>query len=134
VFLASIALNVFLIAVIGAHVVSHWHGGRDRRVELRIDRIAATLPADDADKLRAIFMSRLGEIQAASDSYQRAQDVIGLTLTTEPFDPAALRIAMADARAKRLALEVELQDVLASTAAQMSGEGRAKLAEWPRTH
>ena len=103
----------------------------DRSPAARIDRLAATLPADDAEKLRSEFRSRQATVDAARDNYRRLQDVIRRALRAEPFDPAAMRAAMADARAARQAFDQALQGVVASAAEQMSVAGRDKLADWP---
>lgn len=135
--LASLALNLFFVGVAGALIVRNYASAPapsapvDRSVAARIDRLAATLPAADADLLRAEFREHTATVEPARDTYRRAQDAVRQVLRTEPFDGVALRAAMAQTRAARQALDEALQDVIAAAAARMSPAGRRKLAEWP---
>jgi len=133
---ASLALNVFLAAIIVAHVAAHRgpsHGpGASAGFGARIDRMAASLPDADGARLRAAFGARSEQVTEAAKSFRQAMAGVRRSLRAEPFDPAALRAAMAESRAKRGAIEEELQAVVAAAAAEMSPEGRTRLAEWPR--
>jgi uncharacterized membrane protein len=134
--LLSVALNVFLAAVIVAHLAAHRPRGPERGpgggMGPRIDRMAASLPAPDGEKLRAAFAARAESVRSATSAFRQSQAAVRQALRAEPFEPAALAAAMAESRMKRLALEQELQTVVATAVAEMSAEGRAKLAEWPR--
>jgi uncharacterized membrane protein len=127
---ASIALNVFLVALIAAHLVGHRHGEKRPRPTMRIDMLAATLPPADGDKLRAALQARK-DIAAAIDDFHAAQDRVRAVLRAQPFDEAALRQAMAEAQARHRTVETAIHDLIAGVAGQMSQEGRDKLAEWP---
>ena len=127
---ASIALNVFLVALIVTHLVGHRHGEKHPRPTMRIDSLAATLPPADGDKLRAALQARK-DIAAAIDDFHAAQDKVRAVLRAQPFDEAALRQAMAEAQARHRTVETAIHDLIAGVAGQMSQEGRAKLAEWP---
>ena len=128
---ASIALNLFLVALIATHLLSRQHAGRHITPTMRIDSLAATLPTPDGDKLRAALQAR-SDIGAALDEFRAAQDKVRKILRTEPFDQAALKQAMAEARVRHQVVEAAIHDLIAGVAGQMSAEGRAKLAEWPR--
>ena len=136
--LASLALNVFLVGAAGALVARHyWTAGAgappplDRSVAARIERIAATLPAADADLLRTDYRANAGKVDASRDAYRQAQDDVRATLRAEPFQDDAMRAAMVKTRAARQAFDQQLQDAIASAAARMSPAGRNKLADWP---
>ena len=129
---ASIALNLFLVALVAGHLLGHPRGGRRMAPVMRIDSLAATLPAPDGDKLRAALQARSGDISAAVDRFRAAQDKVRAVLRSEPFDPAALKQAMAESQDRHLAMEAAIQDLIAGAAGEMSAAGRAKLAEWPR--
>jgi uncharacterized membrane protein len=135
--LASLALNLFFVGIAGALIVrSHAAAPApsapvDRSVAARIERLAATLPAADAEVLREEYRARSGAVEPVRDAFRRAQDSAREFLRAEPFDVGALRAAMAQTRAARQALDQALQDVIASAAAQMSPAGRRKLADWP---
>ena len=140
--LISLALNLFFLGLVSAGPVRHlfYHQQRvvlqpSRTAAERIDRLAATLPADDADKLRAAFHTRETTLESAHAAYRKAQESIRSTLRAQPFDVSTLRAAMADLRAARQSLDAVLQDVIATAATEMTPAGRNKLAEWaPPVH
>ena len=143
VLLASLALNVFFLGVVGAGAVRHyWHTPRHvsaplppRTAAERIDRLAATLPPEDGEKLRAEMRQDETSLEAAHTAYRGAQESTRVALRAEPFDMAALRTAMSEVRAARQKLDLALQDVIAKAAGEMSPEGRRKLSEWsPPSH
>jgi len=130
--LGSLALNLFFVGVavamaIRAPAPSYW----DRDVFVRVERLAATLPPADADLVRGAMNANREVIAAAQLKFQEAREHIHNMLRQEPFDPAALRAAMAESRAARGAYDQLVQGIFATTAAQMSGAGRHALADWP---
>jgi uncharacterized membrane protein len=135
--LVSLALNLFFVGVGAAYVVRHYFSAPpaataiDRSPAARIERLAATLPAADAEKLRSAFHAQQATVDAAREGYLSAQDSIRRALRAEPFDPAAMRATMADTRAARQAFDLMLQGVVATAAEQMSVAGRNRLADWP---
>ena len=138
--LISLAVNLFFVGTIGAlairsYVASECPVPQSRRgAEARIDRIAATLPAADAAMLRAKFEAERSTAEAAREAYDRSLEQVRTALRAEPFDGSALTAAMADARSQRGALDQVLHDVIAASAAQMSPEGRSRLADWTPPH
>ena len=136
--IGSLALNLFFVGTILSLAARQYvmpaqpaATERPRSAAARIERLAVPLPAADAEKLRAAFRARESAAEGARDAlnkaYERAQGV----LKAEPFDDAALRAALADARAARPAYDQIMQEILISGASVMSPEGRAKLADWP---
>jgi uncharacterized membrane protein len=130
--LGSLALNLFFVGAavavaIRAPVAPAW----DRNVFVRVERIATTLPPSDADLLRGQIKTNREAIEDTQSKYHTAQDSIRATLRQEPFDPAAMREAMAKTRAARQNFDQVIQGVFAATAAQMSAAGRHALADWP---
>ena len=136
----SLALNLFFLGVLGATAVRQmWLQPPaviepSRSAAERIDRLAATLSAADAEKLRARFRTREQALEAAHSAYRRAQEAARAALRAEPFDVAALRSAMSDTRAARQALDLALHEVISTAAAQMSSAGRGSLANWSPPH
>jgi uncharacterized membrane protein len=126
----SLALNLFFIGVTAALLV-RTPAPVDRNIGARIERLAASLPQPDGDKLRADFRAERAAVNAARLNYDKARDGIRAVLRTEPFDAAAMRDAMSKARAARQDFDLVLQGVVATAAAEMSPAGRQKLAEWP---
>jgi uncharacterized membrane protein len=134
---ASLALNLFFIGAGGALLLQSLSAGSaavqptiDRSVGGRIERIAATLPREDGDKLRAAFQTNRQELDAANTAYRRLQDEVRGALRAQPFSEAALRAAMTDMQAARQEYDRRLQDFFARVAAEMSAAGRHKLADW----
>jgi uncharacterized membrane protein len=134
----SLALNLFFVGTVGAlalrHIMAPPHQAeteRPRTAAARLERLAAPLPAADAEKLRTAFGTRATEAESARDALNRAYERVQTALRAQPFDAAQLRAAMADARAARPLYEVVMQDILTAGASGMSPEGRARLAEWP---
>lgn len=134
----SLALNLFFVGVTGALAIRHYTAPPppqpapiDRSVSGRIDRIAATLPTEDAALLRAEFRERAGTVEALRAGYRHWQDEVRGMLRAVPFNVDATRAAMAETRAARQAFDQSLQDLIASAATKMSVAGRNKLADWP---
>jgi uncharacterized membrane protein len=136
----SLALNLFFLGVLGATAVRQlWLQPPaalepSRSAAERIDRLAATLSAPDAEKLRTEFRAREQILEAAHAAYRRAQERVRAALRAEPFDVAAVRSAMAETRAARQALDLALHEVISTAAAQMSPAGRNSLADWSPPH
>jgi len=136
---ASLALNLFLIGAAGALAMRHYAAPAatsapvDRSIAGRIGRIAATLPAADADILRAAFLADGAQVTAAQAALRKAQEDVRQALRTEPFDISALRAAMTETRAARQTFDQLLYDLVSRAAAKMTGTGRNKLADWPGT-
>ena len=128
----SLALNLFFIGAWAAFAWRHyaWERHHPWTPAMRIERLAEALPAADAEKLRAEFRTRQSNIDAAIASFRQAQRALREALRADPFDPAALRAAMAEARSARSRLDEGLQDVIATAGATMTPEGRRSLADW----
>jgi len=134
----SLALNLFFIGTIGALAVRHYvmpaqpaATERPRTAAARIERLAAPLPAADAQKLRDALQAREAAAEGARDALNRAFDRANAALRTQPFDPAQLRAALGEVRAIRPGYEQAMQDIYLTAATAMSAEGRAKLADGP---
>jgi len=140
--LVSLAFNLFFLGLISAGPVRHLIHPHQRAVmeprrgaAERIDRLAGTLPTDDADKLRTAFHTKERTLESAHAAYRKAQESMRSILRAQPFDVSALRSAMADVRNARQSLDAVLQDVIATAASEMSPAGRDKLADWtPPVH
>jgi uncharacterized membrane protein len=130
--LGSLALNLFFVGVAIAMVIRTpetptW----DRNVFVRMDRLAATLPPADADRLRGDINSNRQAIETAQTQQRDAQEQIRAVLRKEPFDVNELRAAMTQTRAARQNFDELLQGMFADAASKMSHDGRQALADWP---
>ncbi len=134
----SLALNLFVIAAGTALYVRHQfaqpaatQAERPRTAAARIERLAATLPAADAETLRGAFRARASATEAVRDALNRASERIQGALRADPLNAGELRTAMAQTRTARIAYDQAFHEVVAAAAAEMSPQGRAKLADWP---
>jgi len=135
--LGSLALNLLFVGAAGAvalryssavpleTVIRLNHTAADR-----LDRLAASLPSADAQIMRAELRSDVQEVAAARADVRLTQEDLRNTLRADPFDPEAMRTAMAQSRVAHEKFEMILQHVIASAAAKMSVVGRNKLADW----
>jgi uncharacterized membrane protein len=136
--LGSVTLNLVFA---GAAAVSHIRHSSavplepvthmSRGAENRLDRMATTLPEPDAQIMRSFIRAQTAKVVAAQANLRLSQEDLRTSLRAEPFNPAAVRAAMAEASAARDNFDQVLQDVIASAAAKMSPVGRSKLADWP---
>jgi len=134
--LVSLALNLFFFGIGAAYLWRNYVSTPPARpagywtAAARMDRLASTLPAADAEKLRMEFRGHATAIDAAAGVYRGAQERLRAALHAEPFSVEAVKAAMAEGRAARQKLDEALQDVLASASAAMSPDGRRRLADW----
>src|SRR3954453_13084589 len=102
--IGSLALNLFFVGTVGAlalrHILSPPQAAeveRPRTAAARIERLAAPLPAADAEKLRSAFRARASDAENAREGLNRSYERIQAALRAQPFDPAQLRAAMTEA-------------------------------------
>jgi uncharacterized membrane protein len=130
--LGSLALNLFFVGIaiamaVRAPAAPTW----DRNVFVRMDRIAASLPAPDADLLRGEVRARREALEAAQSQFFAAREQIRAALRAESFSPDDLRAGMLKTRAARQNFDQILQGIFADAASRMSPQGRLALANWP---
>jgi uncharacterized membrane protein len=130
----SLALNAFLICGIAAFLLSSalhqpMSSGKGGPA-YQFERLASSLPAEDASVLRTEFGKKSEAVEEAHTAAHRTRDNVRLTLGAEAYDAEAARRAMSEAEAAHLRLDQLLQDVIVSAAAKMSPAGRSKLADW----
>ena len=131
----SLALNLFFIGLVAAlfvrlYIAPPAAAPIDRSATGRIERIAAILPAADAEVIRAEYHAKAAPVDAARDDFERAIDAVRRTFRAEPYDIGATRAAMVEARSARQKFESLLHDIIASAVSKMSPAGRQKLADW----
>ncbi|MGA8616765.1 MAG: periplasmic heavy metal sensor [Xanthobacteraceae bacterium] len=135
----SLTLNLAFAGAAGASFLRHSAASvplepvthMTRGAEQRLDRIATSLPAPDAQIMRSAIRAEAAKVVAAQASLRLSQEDVRNSLRAEPFDPAAVRAAMAETSAARDNYDQVLHDLIASAAARMSPVGRSKLADWP---
>lgn len=130
--LGSLALNLFFVGVAVAMAVRgpapppRW----DPNVFVRVERIAATLPAADAAVVRDAMQANHAAIDEAQTKYYAARHEIHETLRQDPFKLEDMRAAMAKMRAARQSFDQIIQGVFADAVPKMSSTGRHALADW----
>jgi uncharacterized membrane protein len=136
--LASLALNLFFIGVGGAMLWQSYAfdappppAAGERSMAGRIERVAVTLPREDADRLRAAYQAHREEIDGARGAYRDKQDAMRAVLRAEPFNVDALKATMAEMRAARQNFDRRMHDFFVQQASEMSPAGRQKLADRP---
>lgn len=138
--LGSLTLNLVFAGAAGAMAVQHSTApptlqpvvGIKHGVEQHFDRIVASLPPDDARIMRAEFRAEAVKLAAAEAQIRLSEAAVRETLRAQPFDPAAVRDAMAETSAARDGFYQLVHAVVASATARMSAAGRETLADWPQ--
>ncbi|HEX4411967.1 MAG TPA: periplasmic heavy metal sensor [Xanthobacteraceae bacterium] len=135
--LGSLVLNLLFVGVTGAVALRYSNpvplatvARIDRNVASRLDRIAASLPPDDAKIMREQLRRDASKVAAAQADMRLAQDDVRNSLRSEPFNADAMRSAMATSRAAHDSFDLVLQNTIGAAAARMSVVGRSKLADW----
>jgi uncharacterized membrane protein len=139
--LGSLTLNLAFAGAAGAMAVEHASATRTvplqpvvgikHGIDHRFDRIEASLPANDAKIMRAGFRAEAVQLATAETRVRLSEAAVRDQLRAQPFDPAAVRTAMAESGAARDRFHQLVQEIIASTTAKMSPTGRAALADWP---
>ncbi len=126
----SVVVNVLLISAVTTQVLSDSSfSPRDRSPASRIERLAKKLPDADADKLRKSFAAHADELPAARKELLAARAAFRKALRAEPFDAAAVEKSLAALDASRAKVRGIIRTAVFGAAAEMSPEGRARLAE-----
>jgi hypothetical protein len=137
--LASLTLNLAFAGAAGAMAVQHSRtppplqavAGINRSVAVRFDRIAATLPAGDARIMRQEFRTEAVKLAIAETEIRLSKEAVRESLRAQPFDPTAVRKAMAETNAARDRFYELVHDVVSAATVKMSAAGRETLADWP---
>src|SRR3954453_18592436 len=134
--IGSLALNLFFVGtLVSLAARTYMLPGqpaateRPRTAAARIERLAAPLPAVDAEKLRAAFRAREDAAENARDGLNRALEHLQAALRSQSFEPGQLRAALNEIRVARPVYEQVMADIYLAGANVMSPEGRAKLAD-----
>ncbi len=138
----SLALNLLFVGAAGAVAFRYSSAGVPLATVARIDhdpmnrlnRLAASLPPNDAQLLRAQLRADEIKVAAAQADVRLTQEAVRNSLRAEPFDTATFNAAMAANHAAHEKFDKVLHDTIGTAAAKMSVVGRNKLADWPPPH
>ncbi len=97
-----------------------------------VDRIADSLPSEDARIFRAAFDEHRDELMRLERAFDGSRQSIRTVLRTRPFDPAALEAVIAAGQADRRIADEILRRSLVEAAQTLSPEGRRVLADGNR--
>lgn len=125
--LASLGLNLFLGAMLASSALNTKPDHTGSIPDRIFERIAGTLPADEAARLRKAFDSRRVSLAALSQEFRTAQERVRTVAATEPLDPVVLRQAYDTARAKRRQIGDRIEEILLEVTPDLSESGRRRL-------
>lgn len=129
----SVALNVFLVALIAAHLVRpSLTPAAPPRGGGPLGRLIAQLPPDEADKVRAVLDRERPSYQAARDKVSAAHREVAAAIGRTPYDEAAVRSALADWQASWHEFSTRFNIVFLDAVRTLSDQGRARLADAAR--
>jgi uncharacterized membrane protein len=138
---ASLALNICFVGA--ASAVAYRYTGDvplpvvdliTRSAGDRLDRVAAALPANDAQIMRAQVRAEEVRVAAAQADLRLAQEEARNSLRAEPFNIDAMRMAMAQVQIARESYHTVLHEVFESAAPKLSVVGRNMLANLSAIH
>jgi uncharacterized membrane protein len=139
--LGSLALNLFFVGAAGAVAFRYSSpvplatvARIDHSLAGRIDRIAASLPPNDAQIMLTQLRADAEKVASAQADLRLSQEDVRKSLRAEPFNADNMRTAMAESRTAHENFEQVLHDMIAAAASRMSVVGRTKLADWPADH
>jgi uncharacterized membrane protein len=134
----SLTVNLLLLGAAGAMALQHAStvplkpvAGINHSMERHLDHIAASLPASDAVVMRTALRADAVKLAAAETELRLSKEAVRESLRAQPFDPAAVRAAMAETNAAREHIYTVVHDAVATATERMSEAGRRTLADWP---
>ena len=123
----SLALNVFLLALVGTHLV---HATAPAALaESPIDRMAASLSPDDAARFRAAIEARRPDYQPARDAVSTAHLAVAAAIGRVPYDEDAVRSALRQWQESWRAFTARFDQAFLGGVGVLSDDGRARLAQ-----
>ena len=131
VFALSVALTVFRVAVVAAHLARSTPAAPPRGGG-PLGRIIAQLPPDEADKVRSVLDRERPSYQAAREKVSAAHREVAAAIGRTPYDEAAVRGALADWQASWHEFSTRFNLVFLDAVRTLSDQGRASLADAAR--
>ena len=126
----SLALNLFLVALIGAHLLraADRPDPPPRTLDGAIERIASALPPSDAKQFRTVMLQEKPHYQPAHDRMEQARQDFNQAISRDPYDEQAAQNAMHSWQADWTNFMQKFGDSFLRATGTLSPEGRAKLA------
>jgi uncharacterized membrane protein len=132
-FAVSVALNVFLVALVTAHLVRpSLAPAASPRTTGPLSRLLADLPAAEADKVRAVLDRERPAYQAARERVSAEHREVADAIARTPYDEDAVRRALASWQASWQEFSTRFNLVFIDAVRTLSDQGRARLADAAR--
>lgn len=125
--LASFVLNLFLLAVIGGHLLRARETGSPALLARALAAAENSLDANDAAAFRATLRAEAPRYAEAGVALARSRATLARTITAQPFDPAATRDALLVWRGDWLRFTDAFGGPLVDALTRISPDGRRKL-------
>jgi uncharacterized membrane protein len=125
----SILLNLFLLAVIGGHLLQVRNRSDNPGAPLAraLSRVESILPKKEADAFGAVIRRDAPRFGRSWEQLREARQELNRQVAAEPFDPAAARQSLRATQAAWDGFLDQFSDTLVDGLAQISPEGRRKL-------
>ncbi len=124
----SVALNLFACAIIGSHVLMHRTPGAPG-FEGAVNRMARDLGPDDARRFRSVLAEERPWYGQSRRALDEAREELSRSIARTPFDENEVRARMQVLQARWTESSTRFGDGLLLALAQISPEGRVRLAE-----
>ncbi|WP_338050927.1 periplasmic heavy metal sensor [Roseicella aerolata] len=101
---------------------------RGRGFDRMVGRIEATLPAEDRPKFRAVLEAERESYAGELAAFRAASRAVDAAMAREPFDPEALRAALATWSERWAAFSLAFTATMVQAMEAVSPAGRAQIA------
>lgn len=134
--IASLALNLLIIGLIGGGMISHRLG---RQYDLNLGEpglrgFMHSLPKDRREALRASGEQARVALKPLRQAVRQARAEVDAAMTAIPFDPARVERSFNDLIAAETSVRRAGSSVLISAISQMTPEERTRFQKWRRKH
>jgi uncharacterized membrane protein len=130
----SLALNVFLLALVGTHLFGPMlapllTSGRAGGEEGPLGRMIAALPAGDAQRFRAVLDRERPAYQPEREAARVAHRALAEAVAKKPYDRAVVQQAIQGWHESSRHYAARIDQALLDALDEVSDEGRARLAQ-----
>jgi uncharacterized membrane protein len=123
----SLGLNLFLLALIGGHLLSAYENTSGLPLGRALMRAEASLSPEDAAAFRAVMQRDAPRYMEAARQLKDARQNLNREITADRFDPAGTRKALTAWRVASNHFLDEFGGTLIDALTRVSPEGRRKL-------
>ncbi|MFC7474820.1 periplasmic heavy metal sensor [Dankookia sp. GCM10030260] len=123
---ASLVVNLVLAGLLLTRPAVPEHRGRG--LDRMVNRIEATLPAEDRPKFRAVLEAERPDYAQELAALRAAGRVVDAAMAREPFDAADLRAALAEWSARWATFNAAFTETMVHAMQAVSPAGRAQIA------